>query len=122
MATIATTIVKSHEEKTQTVPGNGVEPEIEGKLPFSRKLKWLSNLLWGGSALLGFEHVWHGEIAPFFPFLTAAASPESTQAMLREMATAGVGMAAVVTAVWAGIVGVTSAMEKRTLGLGTANR
>ena len=122
VATIATKIVKSHEDKAQTAPVNGVELETEGKLPFSRKLKWLSNLLWGGSALLGFEHVWHGEIAPFFPFLTAAATPEGTQAMLHEMATAGVGMAAVVTAVWAGIVGVTSAMEKRTLGLGTANR
>ena len=121
VATIATKIVKSHEEKTQTVPGNAVEPEIEGKLPFSRKLKWLSNLLWGGSALLGFEHIWHGEIAPFFPFLTAAATPEGTAAMLHEMATAGVGMAAVVTAVWAGIVGVTSAMEKRAPGLGAAN-
>ena len=121
VATIATKIVKSHEDKAQSAPVNGVELGTEGKLPFSRKLKWLSNLLWGGSALLGFEHVWHGEIAPFFPFLTAAATPEGTAAMLHEMATAGVGMAAVVTAVWMGIVGVTSAMEKRTLGLGAAN-
>ena len=120
VAAIATKVVKSHEDKVRIAPVNAVEPETGGKLPFSRKLKWLSNLLWGGSALLGFEHVWHGEIAPFFPFLTAAATPEGTAAMLHEMATAGVGMAAVVTAVWAGIVGVTSVMENRALGLRAA--
>ena len=36
-------------------------------LSFSRKLKWLNHLLWGGSALLAFEHVWHGEITPGSP-------------------------------------------------------
>ncbi len=35
---------------------------------FGRKLKWLSNMLWGGSALLAFEHVWHGELTLWFPF------------------------------------------------------
>ena len=45
-------------------------------IPFSRKLKWLNNMLWGGSALLAFEHVWHGEVTPWFPFLTNAATPE----------------------------------------------
>jgi len=36
-------------------------------------LGWLTNMLWGGSLLLAFEHVWHGEETPWFPFLTAAA-------------------------------------------------
>ena len=30
------------------------EKVSNGKIPFSRKVKWLSNMLWGGSALLGF--------------------------------------------------------------------
>ena len=68
---------------------------------FAGKLDKLNGLLWGGSGLLAFEHLWHGEITPFFPFLTATADAESTQRMLYEMSTSGVAMAAVVTAVWA---------------------
>lgn len=71
------------------------------KISFSRKLKWLSNLLWGGSALLAFEHIWHGEVVPFFPFLTAMADPATKSEMLHEMATTGVTMALLVTVVWA---------------------
>ena len=82
-------------------------------LSFSRKLKWLNHLLWGGSALLAFEHVWHGEITPWFPFLTAAGNPADATEMLREMATAGVGMAALCTAVWGVMLVVSARIEKR---------
>ena len=91
----------------------------EGKHPaefranFSRKLKWLNRLLWGGSGLLAFEHVWHGEITPWFPFLTAAGNPADAAEMLHEMATAGVGMAAFCTAVWGIMLVVSSKIEKR---------
>lgn len=74
---------------------------VSGSIPLARKLRWLSGLLWGGSALLALEHVWHGEISPFFPFLTALSSPSEALVMLREMATVGVGMAVLVTLVWA---------------------
>lgn len=67
---------------------------------FAEKLGWLNKMLWGGAALLAFEHVWHGEVTPWFPFLTAAADPADTQEMLHEMATNGVLMAVLVTAVW----------------------
>ncbi len=83
------------------------------KIPFSRKLKWLRNMLWGGAILLMFEHVWHGEVVPWFPFLTAAADPADAAEMLREMATVGVTMAVLVTLVWLGMVGVTALIEKR---------
>lgn len=73
----------------------------ESGVRFAGKLDKLNGLLWGGSGLLAFEHLWHGEITPFFPFLTAAADAESTQRMLYEMSTSGVAMATVVTAVWA---------------------
>ncbi len=104
IAAVAAKAVESREKKTDN---------LEVKIPFSRKLKWLKNLLWGGSALLLFEHVWHGEITPWFPFLTAAGSAENTALMLHEMVTVGVAMAAVVTAVWVGMVLVSNAMEKR---------
>jgi hypothetical protein len=74
--------------------------ELSVQIPFSRKIKWLGNLLWGGSALLAFEHVWHGEVVPFFPFLTAMSDPGETATMLHEMGTIGVGMAALVTIAW----------------------
>lgn len=92
------------------------------KPPFLRKVKWLSNLLWGGSALLAFEHVWHGEVVPWFPFLTAASNPADASVMLHEMSTIGVSMAVLVTGVWAGMVLITNAMEKRTLQPRTATK
>ncbi len=88
----------------------------ETKTPFSRKLKWLRNLLFGGSLLLAFEHVWHGEIVPWFPFLTAVENGEAAD-MLHEMATVGVTMAALITAVWICMVLVTNAIEKRAVKL-----
>ena len=82
-------------------------------ISLSRKMGWLNNMLWGGSALLAFEHVWHGEVQPFFPFLTAASDPESAAEMLHEMATSGTAMAAVVTLAWAGLCAAVSAVQKR---------
>ncbi len=80
----------------RTAPAHGIH--------FADKLNWLSNMLWGGSALLAFEHVWHGEVTPWFPFLTAAGNPAELAEMLQEMATSGVGMATLVTVVWGGMV------------------
>ncbi len=118
IVTVATQIVIAHENKllpqfkreTETASEHKAE-----KIPFSRKLRWLSNLLWGGSFLLAFEHVWHGEVTPWFPFLTAAGSPADTAVMLHEMSTVGVTMAVLVTAVWCAMVLVSSAMEKKAL-------
>lgn len=106
---------KEHAQETEeAAPGSTTEHTVH--VPFSRKLKWLSNMLWGGSVLLLFEHMWHGEIVPWFPFLTAAVDPADTAEMLKEMATVGVAMAALVTTVWLGMVAVTALIEKRTAG------
>ena len=92
---VVTTIVKKSTDKKET------------HNPFIKRLNWLNNMLWGGSVLLAFEHVWHGEIAPWAPFLTNGLSA------VREIATTGVAMAVAVTAVWAGIVTVTNLIAKR---------
>lgn len=117
ITTIAAKAMKSKEKAPETVKVqfDGASLEVAEKIPFSRKLKWLNNLLWGGSALLAFEHVWHGEVTPWFPFLTAAGNPADAAEMLHEMATAGVTMAALVTVVWLGMVAVSSVIEKRAL-------
>ena len=70
-------------------------------LSLRKKLHLLSNFLFSGSILLVFEHFWHGEIVPFFPFLTGARSPEDTYTMLKEMSTVGVSMALLITGIWA---------------------
>lgn len=102
--TIITTIIKKKADKNHK--------ERKEQNMFIEKMNWLNNMLWGGSALLAFEHVWHGEVVPFFPFLTNAADLASTQEMLFEMATSGVGMAVLVTAVWAVMVMVARHIEK----------
>ena len=102
---VITTMIKRSADK------NAKGKEV--KNPFVKKLGILNNMLWGGSALLAFEHVWHGEVTPWFPFLTAALNAEDRAQMLKEMATSGVGMALLVTAVWAVIVAVSSAAEAR---------
>jgi len=63
-------------------------------------LDWLNKMLWGGTILLAIEHVWHGEIVPWPPFLTAMESPAATAEMLGEMATVGGTMAGIITAAW----------------------
>ena len=78
---------------------------------FIKNMKTLNSMLLGGSALLMFEHLWHGEITPFFPFLTAASSPQQFTAMLKEMATVGVTMALFVTFVWVVMTLVTFKMQ-----------
>lgn len=108
VTTVATKVIKTKEEKEVV----GHSSEENTKIHFSTKLGWLNKLLWGGSALLAFEHVWHGEVVPFFPFLTAVETGETSE-MLAEMGSAGVMMAVIVTAVWAGMLAFSSSIEKR---------
>ncbi|MBO4604790.1 MAG: hypothetical protein J5657_05775 [Clostridiales bacterium] len=99
-AVIVTLATKIKEKSDASKPVKVDASKVSDKIPFTRKLKWLSGMLWGGSALLAFEHVWHGEVTPWFPFLTAMGSEADAMEMLHEMATAGVMMAVLVTAVW----------------------
>jgi hypothetical protein len=100
-ALVVTGIEKAEEkkEKVQIESGklDNIEPE---KVPMSRKLKWLTWMLWGGAILLCYEHVWHGEVVPWFPFLTAMADPADAAEMFHEMATVGVTMAVIITVTW----------------------
>ena len=113
ITTVAEKIIKSKEKKMALSGAVNTKPESEEseKISWSTKIGWLNKMLWGGSALLAFEHVWHGEVVPFFPFLTAVKDGEASE-MLHEMATAGVSMALLVTAVWGIMIGVTSLIEK----------
>ena len=63
-------------------------------------MKYLAATLWTGSFWLAGEHILHGEVVPFPPFLTAAANPEDAAEMLKEMGTVGVGMLALLVIAW----------------------
>ncbi|NMM94783.1 hypothetical protein [Bifidobacterium oedipodis] len=101
VAVVRKLVVKKELEsgKAKEVDGAIVAAE-PGAILLSRKIMWLLNLLLGGAILLAVEHIWHGEVVPWPPFLTAMRSAADTRAMLFEMATTGVGMAVLVTAVW----------------------
>lgn len=108
--------LESHESPINRVsPTSPERLASPGVRTLRRRLRWLSHMLWGGSALLAFEHLWHGEIVPWFPFLTAASDPESAGVMLHEMATAGVMMALLTTVAWGLMCLAASAIEKRSL-------
>ena len=63
VVTAASLIVKAREKKSEpktfTYEASEGKFETREKVSLSRKLNWLSCLLWGGSILLSFEHLWH---------------------------------------------------------------
>ena len=79
---------------------------------WATKLGWLEKLFFGGCALLAFEHVWHGEIIFQFPFLTGVRDGNTAE-VLREIATVGGAMTALIVAVWIGMLIASSLIVKR---------
>ncbi len=120
-AIIVTIVKKSIEKKEKQaalsapVRTDAAIAEAGGQdsIPFSRKLGWLTKLLWGGSFLLAIEHIWHGEIVPWPPFLTAMNNAADIGPMLLEIATVGVTMTVLITVIWGAMVLVSNRMEKR---------
>lgn len=120
--TIATKKKESKEsDKTVSISMPDGTVEERKKIKFSTKLGWLNAMLWGGSALLAFEHLWHGEISPFFPFLTAVKTGEVAD-MLKEMGSAGVTMAVLVTAVWGVMLIISHVLESKAVKEDTAKQ
>jgi len=103
---VAQKVVEKREKKV------GEEKTEKGRLSWSRRLSWLNKLLWGGVILLAIEHIWHGEVVPWPPFLTAMEDPVETIVMLKEMAMIGIPMAVFVTVVWAIMVMIAEQREK----------
>jgi len=97
-------VIEKKEEKVSEEKSEKRKLSWSGHHHWSQRLSWLNKLLWGGVILLAIEHIWHGEVSPLPPFLTAMKTPEEIPVMLHEMGTVGVTMAIVVTATWAAIV------------------
>ena len=92
-----------HNEKKLELAGKAKEVEKFGSdTKWSTKLAYLETALFAGSVLLAGEHVLHGEVTPYPPFLTAAGEgPEAVSEMLHEMGTVGVAMLGIIVAAWA---------------------
>ena len=114
-AVVVTAVEKAEEKKELSAAEHqGAKAEMEEtRIPLSRKLKWLTYMLWGGAVLLAFEHIWHGEVVPWFPFLTTMSDPADAAEMFHEMATVGVSMAVLITAVWIVMCIAANAIVKR---------
>ena len=110
---VVTAVEKAEEKRESNIAEQGKISTGKAMIPLSRKFKWLNGMLLGGSALLAFEHVWHGEVTPWFPFLTAMSDKADAMEMLHEISTVGVSMAALVTAAWLGICVAAEAILKR---------
>ncbi len=74
------------------------------RIPENMHIGWLNTMIFGGAAALAVEHIAHGEIVPWFPFLTAMGSAADTSAMLGEMAAVGIPMTLALVGAWAGMV------------------
>ncbi len=77
------------------------------------KLSVLNSMLWGGVVILAAEHVFHGEITAFWPYLTAMSSPADTAVMLSEIASIGGAMTLAISFTWVGLLAVSALMTKR---------
>jgi hypothetical protein len=112
-AVVVTAVEKAAEKKEVKATETNTEITEEVKVPWSKKLRWLTYMLWGGAVLLAFEHIWHGEVVPWFPFLTAMSDPADAAEMFHEMATVGVTMAVLITLVWIGMCLAADAIMRR---------
>ncbi len=83
------------------------------ELSHKLKLSALNAMLWGGVAILAAEHVFHGEITAWAPYLTAMSSPADTAVMLSEIASIGGSMTLAISCTWVGMLAVSALMTKR---------
>ena len=70
------------------------------KFPKKWHINWLNTMIFGGAIALGVEHVAHGEIVPWPPFLTAMSNPADAAAMFGEILAVGVPMTIALVFVW----------------------
>jgi len=85
-----------------------VTTAIGKKVPEKYHINWLNSMLWGGVVMLAVEHIAHGEIVLYPPFLTAGLTE-----VLPEMLRVGVPMTLSIFLIWGIMVAVAARMSKR---------
>jgi len=81
---------------------------VRKKVSEKYHINWLNSMLWGGAVMLAVEHISHGEVVFYPPFLTAGL-PE----VLPEMLKVGVPMTLSIFLIWGVMVTVAARMSKR---------
>lgn len=98
-----------------------ITTSIRKKIPQKYHIEWLNAMLWGGIVMLIIEHIAHGEIILFPPFLTAMENSADIFLMFKEIATVGMAMIVAIFVVWIIMVLVVNAVartrEKKILNL-----
>ncbi len=77
-----------------------VTTAMRKRIPERYRPHWLNSMLWGGVTMLAVEHVSHGEVVPYPPFLSALRNPQDTVTMFKEMLTVGVPMTVAIFVLW----------------------
>lgn len=91
----------------------GVVNRASKSLGGNLELKALAYMLIGGSLVLAAEHAWHGEIAPYPPFLTAMQSSTSISTLLHEVSVVGGFMTLLVVSLWLGALTLSGRVKVR---------
>jgi len=81
---------------------------VRKKVPEKYHINWLNSMLWGGVVMLAVEHISHGEVVLYPPFLTAGL-PE----VLPEMLRVGVPMTLSIFLIWGVMVAIAARASKR---------
>ncbi|HDN51490.1 MAG: hypothetical protein DRN21_04720 [Thermoplasmata archaeon] len=98
---------------TEAVVTTAVQKVIGKERAEKLKLGWLNTMLWGGVLLLAVEHIWHGEVVLWPPFLTAMNNPADIAPMVHEMVTVGAAMTIAITLAWIVLVALASILPQR---------
>lgn len=85
-----------------------VTTAVSKKAPEGCHIQWLNSMLWGGVVMLAVEHVTHGEIVLYPPFLTAGL-PEVFPEMIR----VGIPMTLSIFMIWGIMLAVAARVSKR---------
>lgn len=72
---------------------------LSRKFPERYRISWLNALLWGGVLMLAVEHLAHGEVVPYPPFLTAGLNE-----VIPEMLTVGLPITVGTVGLWSAMV------------------
>ncbi|MCM8792282.1 MAG: hypothetical protein NC826_03945 [Candidatus Omnitrophica bacterium] len=81
---------------------------LRKKVPEKYRIGWLNAMLWGGVLMLAVEHISHGEVVLYPPFLTKGL-PE----ILPELVRVGVPMTLAIFGVWSVMVSVAIKLSKK---------
>lgn len=85
-----------------------VTTAVGKKVPEKLHFNWLNSMLWGGVAMLALEHVSHGEIVLYPPFLTAGL-PEAWPEMMR----IGIPITLIIFLMWGIMITVAALISRR---------